>query len=190
MKFTIFAAALALFNGLVASAPVADAEADVQLEARQQAVYYPNNPMTVIWSPSYGYVSDSWVSIGRYTYQGVQYDTNTLLSYSLPDGLKGKTCQFILGNGFYAGGTRKVQLFSVGGPISTTDTFTSRPYRNIHYGIFTIAPDGASATWDAIPPPKFPCPEKATTLGYEVVPQGDEDWAGWYSNSGLAIQVV
>lgn len=65
MKFTIFAAALALFNGLVASAPVADAEADVQLEARQQAVYYPNNPMTVIWSPSYGYVSDSWVSIGR-----------------------------------------------------------------------------------------------------------------------------
>ncbi|KAH0608737.1 uncharacterized protein H6S33_001871 [Morchella sextelata] len=189
MKFTIIAAALALFNGLVASVPVAEAEADVQLEARQQAVYYPNSPATVIWSPSYGYTSD-WVSISRWTYQGVQYDTNTLLSYSLPGGLKGKTCQFVLGNGFYAGGTRKVQLFSVGGPISAANTFTSRPYRNIHYGIFTIAPDGSSATWDAIPPPKFPCPESATTLGYEVVPQGDEDWAGWPMSSGLGIQVV
>jgi len=187
MKFAVFTSLLAAFSGLVSSAPVADAEAS-GLEARATATIYPNL-IVEIYSPSYGYQSTS-VYISRYTYQGTQYDTNALLAFPFSQGYAGKTCTFQFTGGWWASGTRKVQLFSVGGPILPSNTFTSRPYRNIAYGIFTISADGSTGTWDDIPTPTFSCPSSATTLGFEVVPQGDQDYASWNGNAGLAIVVL
>jgi len=187
MKFAVFTSLLAVFSGLVSSAPVADAEAS-GLEARSTAPIYPHL-VVEIYSPSYGYQASS-VYISRYTYQGTQYDSNGLLAYSFTQGYPGKTCTFQFSGGWYAGGTRKVQLFSVGGPITSSNTFTSRPYRNNSYGIFTISTDGSTGTWDDIPTPTFPCPASATILGFEVVPEGDSDYAGWSLSAGLAIVVL
>jgi hypothetical protein len=187
MKFAIFTTLLAICSGLVASVPVPDAEVS-NLKTRSIATIYPDL-VVEIYSPNYGYTSNS-VYVSRYTYQGQQYDTNALLEYTFSQGYPGKTCTFAFSDGWYAGGTQKVQLFSVGGPISTSNTFTSRPYRDISYGIFTISVDGTTGTWDDIPIPTFPCPATATSLGFEVVPEGDSDYAGWDINAGLAIVVL
>lgn len=129
----------------------------------------------------------------QYTAQGIQHETNSLLSVPFPDGYAGKTCSFSFANGWAPSQTnpnsQKVQLFSVGGPISATDTYTSRPYRNISYGIFSVTIDGSVGTWDG-PVPTFPCPASATTLGFEVAPEGDFDDVSWPLKSGLAIIVL
>lgn len=133
------------------------------------------------------------------TQVGIQHETNSLLAFPLPGGLAGKTCSFSFAGGWAPSQTdwsppgavnnsRRVQLFSVGGPISATNTYTSRPYRNVSYGIFLIDPTGATAQWDG-PTPTFPCPATATTLGFEVAPQGDFDDVAWPLGAGLAITV-
>jgi len=187
MKFAIFTTLLAICSSLVASVPVPDAEVSV-LEARSIATIYPDL-VVEIYSPSFGYQSTS-VYVSRYTYQGQQYDYDALLEFTFTQGYPGSTCTFAFSDGWYASGTQKVQLFSVGGPILASNTFTSRPYRDISYGIFTVTADGATGTWDDIPIPTFPCPAIPTSLGFEVVPEGDTDYVSWDINAGLAIVVL
>ncbi|KAH0609208.1 uncharacterized protein H6S33_001436 [Morchella sextelata] len=187
MKFSIFASLLA-FTGLVSCAPVPD----VEIERRAVATIYPSLAVN-IFTPSNGVVMGD-VYVFRYTAQGIQHETNSLLSFNFPSGYGGKTCSFSFANGWPqplsdVSNSRKVQLFSVGGPISATNTYTNRPYRDVPYGIFSVTPDGAVGTWDG-PTPTFPCPASATTLGFEVAPQGDFDNVSWPLGAGLAVVVM
>ncbi|KAH8144504.1 uncharacterized protein LAJ45_11479 [Morchella importuna] len=187
MKFSIFASLLA-FTGLVSCAPVPD----VEIERRAVTLIYPSLAVN-IFTPSNGVVMGD-VYVFRYTAQGIQHETNSLLSFDFPSGYGGKTCSFSFANGWAqppseVSNSRKVQLFSVGGPISATNTYTSRPYRNVSYGIFSVTSNGAVGTWDG-QTPTFPCPASATTIGFEVAPQGDYDDVSWPLKAGLAVVVL
>lgn len=81
----------------------------------------------------------------------------------------------------------KVQLFSVGGPVLASNTYWSRPYRNIHIGTFNANGGTAEAAWDEVSPPIWPCPATATTYGYEVVPQNDKYVFSLFLSFSLAI---
>lgn len=139
-------------------------------------------------------------SVSQTTQQGIQHETNSLLSIPFPAGYGGRTCSFSFANGWAPSRTawsppgalnnsQRVLLFSVGGTISASNTYTSRPYRDISYGIFKVSDTGATGTWDG-PTPTFPCPAAATTLGFEVVPQGDFDDVAWPLKQGLAVVVL
>lgn len=98
----------------------------------------------------------------------------TLLQYSFPSGYGGKSCRFSFANAQKATGSMKVQLFTVGGPITNYNTYWSRPYRDQYKGTFNTGGGTAEAIWDEGSPPIWPCPSTATTYNYEVVPQGDK----------------
>ncbi|KAL0636930.1 hypothetical protein Q9L58_004032 [Maublancomyces gigas] len=192
MRFTLLTAALALFS-VSSSAPVPDAT----LDTRSVQSFYPTLAVN-IFTPDKGTVKGD-VYVFRTTQVGIQHETNSLLSIPFPDGHAGKTCSFAFAGGWAPPRTnwappgadpnsQRVQLFTVGGTISATNTYTSRPYRDVSYGIFKVSNDGATGTWDG-PTPTFPCPAKATVLGFEVAPQGDFDDVSWPLHAGLAVIV-
>lgn len=209
MKFTLLTAAVALF-GVSSSAPVPD----ITLDTRSIASYYPTLAVN-IFTPDKGTVKgDVYVfrvsslpsapqnyplTPYQTTQQGIQHETNSLLSIPFPAGHAGKTCSFAFAGGWAPPRTnwappganpnsQRVQLFTVGGTISATNTYTSRPYRDVSYGIFLVSNSGATGTWDG-PTPTFPCPATATVLGFEVAPQGDFDDVSWPLHAGLAVIV-
>ncbi|KAL0631512.1 hypothetical protein Q9L58_009620 [Maublancomyces gigas] len=186
MKLSIFYSLLAIL-GTTVSAPVPEAE----IETRSVFKIYPSQAVN-IFTPDHGYITGD-VYVYRYTSNGIQHETNTLLNFPFPSGYAGKTCSFSFANGWAPSHTyansQKVQLFSVGGPITASNTYTSRPYRNVSYGIFHVSDDGAVGTWDGSTP-TFPCPAAATTLGFEVLSQGDFADVSWPLGAGLAIVVL
>ncbi|KAL0639075.1 hypothetical protein Q9L58_001957 [Maublancomyces gigas] len=184
MRTSFLTSIVALF-GLALSSPV-----DTALAARAAPSFYPTLVINIS-SPDRGSVSGD-VYVHRSTAGGIQYQTNSLIAFPIPSGYSGKTCSFSFNGGWPISGTpnsKRVQLFSVGGPITATNTYTKRPYRNVWYGSFRVSDDGATATWDG-PTPTFPCPAAATTLGFEVVPEGDFDEVEWGMDDGLAIVVL
>lgn len=101
-------------------------------------------------------------------------NVQVLLQYQFPAGYGGKTCRFSFANPQKATGSKKAQLFTVGGPVTATNTYWSRPYRDQYLGTFNAGGGTAEAAWDEVSPPTRPCPAVATTLNYEVVPQNDK----------------
>lgn len=61
--------------------------------------------------------------------------------------------------------SQRVLVFSFGGLISASNTYTSRSYRDIFYGIFAVSNSGATGTWDG-PSRTFPRLATAKTLGF------------------------
>lgn len=98
----------------------------------------------------------------------------SLIQYNFPAGYSGMNCRFAFSNPITATGTKKVQLFTVGGrQIAPTDTFNNRPFRNEFLGTFNAMTGTSPAVWDGNTP-TWQCSATAVVLGYEAVPEGDK----------------
>ncbi|KAI5839379.1 hypothetical protein DFP73DRAFT_211145 [Morchella snyderi] len=183
MKTAVFTSVLSLLSGLVSSVAIPSAEA-AAIETRSFATILPSLSVPIYQStPDVAGGAQSYAQVSRLN---GAYDINTLLSYNFPAGFAGKKCSFAFVGTQGLGGSKKVQLFTVGGrDITPDDTFNSRPYRDAWLGIFN-ADTGA---FDASAP-TFNCPASATTLNYEIAPQGDDDYVWWHVRAeGLFINV-
>ncbi|KAH8150742.1 uncharacterized protein LAJ45_05438 [Morchella importuna] len=183
MKTAIFTSVLCLFSSLVSSVAIPSAEA-AAIETRSIATISPSLSVPIYQdSPDYAGGAQSYAFVSRYN---GAHDINTLISYYFPDGYAGKKCSFSFSAVQGLDGSKKVQLFTVGGrDITPNDTFNYRPHRDAWLGIFNA---GTGVFDGAIP--TFACPTSATTLNYEVVPQNDNDYVWWYIwAGGLVINV-
>ena len=116
-------------------------------------------------------------------------DIQTLLSFSLP-ALPGKTCTLVFSDPIRLSGTQRMQIFDVGGPVTGTNTFLTRPFRNNYRCAMAVKPagQGIAAVQDNVSC-KFDCPRNATVLGFETVPAGDNVEITWnIVTAGLVIQ--
>jgi len=182
MKVAIFTSVFCLFSGLVSSVAI-PAEAPT-IEARTIATISPSLSVPIYEdSPDYAGGNQSYAIVSRYN---GAHDISTLIAYYFPVGYPGKQCSFFFTAAQGLDGSEKVQLFTVGGQdITSEDTFNSRPFRNNQLGIF----NADIGTFDGSIP-TFDFPSSPTTLGFEVVPQGDNDYVWWYINAGgLVINI-
>lgn len=117
---------------------------------------------------------------------GGQHDIQTLLSYTLNSSVSGKKCSLSFSGPATVSGSKTVQIFDVGGPITTSNTFLSRPYRNNFRCTMTINPTGPATISTDISCGSFDCP--TGVVGFEVVPENDTVGVTWDTTSaGLII---
>lgn len=119
------------------------------------------------------------------------YERTSLLAYSIPSGYSGKDCSFEWTGAWSVSGTHRLQVYSLDGTITEFDNEDSRPARDVLQGKFTVSTDVATVTWDAAGgAPTWACPGSATTLGFEVMMDGDGGSAVWGLPGGLALVVL
>jgi hypothetical protein len=119
-----------------------------------------------------------------------QHEISTLLSFSLP-ALSGKNCALTFSDPATLTGSQRMQVFDVGGTITEGDVYSWRPYRNNYRCAMAVKPagQGVATVVDNVSC-SFPCPDSATTLGFETVPVGDNVVITWDTRTaGLVIQV-
>ncbi|KAL7269879.1 hypothetical protein RUND412_007431 [Rhizina undulata] len=186
MKTFFVSAFVLLASTLTSALPAAVAEAEPGLEARGTVTVAATLNVPI-------YESAPDVAFGNqggfvYRYNG-QYNVQTLVAIPFTTGYPGRQCQLRFKNPSYVYGSAQAQVFTVGGPVTTSNTYNSRPYRNVQMGTFT-AVVGSEATWTYYGGNTFNCPTSATTLNYEVVPVNDYDDISWYDPNGLYIEVL
>ncbi|KAI5858875.1 hypothetical protein BZA05DRAFT_382672 [Tricharina praecox] len=116
-------------------------------------------------------------------------NTNTLIAITIRDGFAGQTCTLNFQDPYYVNGTRGIQLFTVGGPVTGGETWNERPFRNQHVGTFKASLPG-TASWSDSTARSFLCPKGGTTLYFEAVPTGDNDAVFWKLPSGGLVVTV
>ncbi|PUU81105.1 hypothetical protein B9Z19DRAFT_1020301 [Tuber borchii] len=107
-----------------------------------------------------------------------QHNVKTLLAFTVP-ACTGK-CTVSFSDATTATGSRRMQFFTTGSPPTDGNTWTSKPYTNIHKGTFTTSSSGAgAATVVEDFGLTFDCPSTSTKYGFEVQPVWDNDSVTW-----------
>jgi len=110
------------------------------------------------------------------------HNTKALLGFVVP-ACTG-TCKISFSDAIAATGTRGLQLFTMGGYPTCGNTWTTRPFLDIHKGSF-LAPDGLGpATVVEDFGLTFNCPSTSTKYGFDVSPAGDNDYVIWDITKG------
>ena len=115
-----------------------------------------------------------------------QHNVKTLLCFVVPPCV-GK-CTISFTDALAAGGSRRLQLFTLGGcPTSGKTTWESKPYTDIHKGTFQVSIPGPAAVVEDFGL-AFDCPVATTKYGFELQPVWDNDFVTWdISKGGLII---
>jgi len=193
MKSYIFTSALAIFSALVAAVPtpVSEPDSTAVIEARAVTTITPSL-LVRLWEAAPD-TPDGQSTVGESSRWNNKNNVQTLVAFNFATSYAGHQCQLAFYNPdyIYAYGSSQAQVFTVGGPITQANTFNSRPYRDQHKGTFTAYPYGSGfASWVNQGGNTFDCPTGPTTLGYEVVPVGDNDAIYWTAPRGLVILVL
>ncbi|KAL0637933.1 hypothetical protein Q9L58_003011 [Maublancomyces gigas] len=186
MKAAIFTSALCIFSGFVSSLAVPAPDADASaIEARAVTTIQPSLIITIEEAnPDTAFGPTSVAVVSKINGSS---SIQSLIQYNFPAGYSGLSCRFDFSNPITASGTKKVQLFTVGGrQITPTDTFNNRPFRNEFLGTFNAVTGPPSTVWDGSAP-TWPCPATAVTLGFEAVPEGDNDHVHWGTSSLVIV---
>lgn len=133
--------------------------------------------------PDTAYPPTRW---GRVSRTNGSKNIKTLLGFSLP-ALSGKSCTISFSDAAEVDkkGSRKMQLFTTGGYPAQGNTWNKKPFTDQHKGTFLTSEDGTgAATVLENFGLKFPCPEFATSYGFEVQPVGDNDYVLWDITKG------
>ena len=114
-----------------------------------------------------------------------QHDVSTLLSYNV----SGKKCSLSFSDPTLLSGSKTVQIFDLGGPVSATNTYLTRPFRNNYRCTMRIKPagQGPAEIIDNVSCTNFDCP--SGVVGYEVVPQNDNVQVTWDTTTGGLVVV-
>ena len=101
-----------------------------------------------------------------------QHNIKTLLAFTISP--CSGSCTVSFAGASTATGSQRMQFFTLGYPPSDGNTWTSKPYTDIHKGTFqstgTVVEDFGLT---------FSCPSVTTTYGFEVQPVWDNDYVTW-----------
>jgi len=176
------AAFLALASAIVSSAPLAPRTDDLIFvpgtnyfvieQALPNTVITPNATSTAMISITNGNKEiDSFVTF--------QIPPATNVTFT-------PTCQFMVKN-VTATGSKRLQLFTVGAPITKPPTFNMHPFYNQYEGQYVIDATGNSAPVDVF---RIPC-AFGETLQFVMRPQNTNDMITWTQGGdvGAFLQV-
>ena len=110
-----------------------------------------------------------------------KHNVKTLLCFVVPACTGQCTIRFT--NALTATGSRRLQLFSLGGCPAGWNTWESKPYTDVHKGTFLVSIPGPAVVVEDIEL-TFDCPATTTRFGYEVQPVGDDDSVTWDCKTG------
>jgi len=138
-------------------------------------------------NPNQAFGKTDWGVVSR---TNGQNDISTLASFWIPPEYSGKQCKLVFYQAHDLGGSMSAQVFTVIGTIPVDATFNTRPSRNVNVASFvtdwTMAYSHAKFTYYG--GEYFDCPGDQT-LGYGLVPVGDNDYIEWEQWYGFAIHV-
>ncbi|KAH7153558.1 hypothetical protein EDB81DRAFT_946375 [Dactylonectria macrodidyma] len=123
-------------------------------------------------------------------------DTTTLLTFTYPEDVLGKQCQFEFSLDPTSGlaGSKKLDVYSSSNPApGPTTGWGPGNQRNKPLGRLSVELS-AVATWDATYDTylttKTPCKAGGTTEGFELVGVYDNDSIGWSSTTGAGLRII
>jgi len=110
-----------------------------------------------------------------------QHNVKTLLGFVVPPCTGQCTISFT--DALTATGSRRLQLFTLGGYPADGNTWESKPYTDVHKGTFLVSIPGPAVVVENIGL-TFDCPKTTTKFGYEVQPVWDDDSVTWDCKTG------
>jgi len=113
------------------------------------------------------------------------HNVKTLLCFVVPP-CSGK-CTISFSDALTATGSRRLQLFSLGGCAAGGNTWISKPYTDVHKATFLVSGPGLAVVVEDFGL-TFDCPVTTTKYGFELQPVWDDDSVTWdISKGGLII---
>ncbi|KAL0942762.1 uncharacterized protein CTRU02_200648 [Colletotrichum truncatum] len=182
-----------LVVALIAATTAIAAPLEAPLEARQAPSTYFTPSATFNYNTRDGAIYPSgWGQISKYTGNNGN-DITTLLTFTYPEGVSGKKCQFFFyaDGSTYASGSKKIDVFTSNKPAPAGGSpgwGAGGPgnQRNNNVGRLSV-PAGGYATWDAtygayLTSPTD-CKAPGTVEGIELVGVYDNDYVSFNPTS-------
>jgi|SRR5579859_7354812 len=167
---------LAVLAALTAAAPITERAVVASVPAEFFIVTDEAHPQTFSGASQTAVISRTNGSGEKASY--VSFDMT-----SVPGATASSTCTFVIKNPAAASGSQNTQLFTLGGPISSTSklSFWQHPFHDQYAGVYK-AQVGASST--AIDVATVPC-NFGRKSQYVMRPQNDNDYITWTQGAGV-----